>query len=220
MVGTLRFAHPTAPRPCPTASAPPHPAKTRRRRRRRADWLRAWWRCRSCPATAKCGAQRLVAGAFRGQQQDRVIRRDRVFGIVQHHQIVLRDQAVAGVARDHVDLAGGGRGIHEIRLHLPLGAEFQSIGLLQGGPFRPREEFVVRRHRHAGRMRREIGDAANAERLGALARHHQRIGVFEPEFAEQRDVLLRQRSPSTRRPIPARGLMSVRWNWLAHSVPE
>ena len=28
--------------------------------------------------------------------------------------------------------------------------------------------------------------------LGALARHHQRIGVLEPEFAEQRDVLLRQ----------------------------
>ena len=33
----------------------------------------------------------------------------------------------------------------------------------------------------------------DAERVGALFRHHQRIGVFESEFAEQRDLLLRQR---------------------------
>ena len=31
----------------------------------------------------------------------------------------------------------------------------------------------------------EIGDRADAERFGAPARHHQRIGVFKTEFAEQ-----------------------------------
>ncbi len=42
-------------------------------------------------------------------------------------------------------------------------------------------------------MRCEVGNRADAERLGTLARHHQRIGVFKTEFAEQRDLLPRQR---------------------------
>ena len=52
------------------------------------------------------GAQRLVVGALRREQHHRVIGRDRVPGIVQHHQIVFRDQPVAGIARDDVDFAG------------------------------------------------------------------------------------------------------------------
>jgi hypothetical protein len=55
--------------------------------------------------------------------------------------------------------------------------------------------------------------------LGALARHHQRIGVLEAEFAQQRDVLLGQHRLQFAS-SSSRGLMSVRWNWLAHSVPE
>ena len=41
-------------------------------------------------------------------------------------------------------------------------------------------------------MAREIRDGADAERVSALLRHHQRIGVLEAELAEQRDILLRQ----------------------------
>ena len=42
-------------------------------------------------------------------------------------------------------------------------------------------------------MRGEIGNGVNAERVGALSRHHQRIGVLKAEFAQQCDFLLRQR---------------------------
>ena len=52
------------------------------------------------------GAQRLVVGALRREQHHRVIGRDRAPGIAEHHEIVFRDQPVAGVARDDVDFAG------------------------------------------------------------------------------------------------------------------
>ena len=74
------------------------------------------------PSSGASAARKLcVVGALRRQQHDGVIGRDRVPGVVQHDQIVFRDQPVAGVARDDVDLAGGDGGIHEIRLHLRAG---------------------------------------------------------------------------------------------------
>src|SRR5947207_1879223 len=76
---------------------------------------------------AAAGNQRIqiatVGRAFRREQDNRVVRGNRVFRIVEQHQIVFGDQPVAGVARDHVDLAGGNGGIHEVRLHLPLRAK-------------------------------------------------------------------------------------------------
>ena len=48
---------------------------------------------------------------------------------VQKNKVVLGDQPVAGVTRDHVDLAGGDRRIHEIRLHRPLAAKGKPVGL-------------------------------------------------------------------------------------------
>jgi hypothetical protein len=59
-------------------------------------------------------AQRLILRTLRRQQHDRVVARDRVPRIVQRHQVVFRDQAVAGGAGDHVDFAGGHRGIHRL----------------------------------------------------------------------------------------------------------
>jgi len=53
-------------------------------------------------------------------------------------------------------------------------------------------------------MRGEIGDGADAKRLGALLRDHQRIGVLETELAEQGDVLLRKRCLQLRQQLRAR----------------
>ena len=112
--------------------------------------------------------------------------------IVERHQVVFSDQPVAGVGGDDVDLVRCDRRIHEVGLHLPLLAERQVVSLADGGPFGTREEFVVAGDRHPGRARGQIGDRADAELFGALPRHRQRIGVFEAEVAEQRDVSFRQ----------------------------
>lgn len=85
------------------------------------------------------GPQPFVAGALWGQQQDRIVGRDRVPGIVERNEIVFCDQPVAGVAGDDIDLAAGDGRIHEVRLHLALGAEREAIGLLQRRPFGSRE---------------------------------------------------------------------------------
>ena len=77
-----------ASRSSPTASAPPPTAMTRHLRLRRANQARAYPRCRSCRAAAP--ARRAAPDRRRASvpQYDRVIGRDRVPGIVQHHQIV------------------------------------------------------------------------------------------------------------------------------------
>ena len=158
----------------------------------RANWPRASWRYRSCRAVAPAPCAALVVGSLRREQHYRVIGGDRVPGIAKHHEIVFRDQPVAGIARDDVDFAGRCRRIHEVRLHLPLRAERQPLDFSQRSPFGPRKELVIAGDRQVRRARGEVGDRADAELFGALARHHQRIGVLEAEFAQQRDVLSRQ----------------------------
>jgi len=125
-----------ASRSSPTTSAPPRPATRRRRRRRRAKF-----------ASRMSDISILSSSGASGLAQHRIGKRasapaetiasyggNRVFGIVEHQQIVFRDQPVAGIARDHIDFAGGGRRIHEVRLHLPLRAEIQAIGVSQARP--------------------------------------------------------------------------------------
>ena len=110
--------------------------------------------------------------------------------VVQRDQIVFRDQPVAGVARDHIDFAGCHGHIHEIWLHLPLLTECKTVGLLDRRPFWPREEFIITGNRQRACARCEVGDRLHAERLCALARHHQRVGILEPEFASERNFIL------------------------------
>ena len=60
----------------------------------------------------------------------------------------------------------------------------------------------------------------DAERLGAVAAHRQRIGIFEAERAEDEHAVARaqlRRSSSAR--IARAGGMSVRWRMLVQSVP-
>ncbi|MGY3425596.1 hypothetical protein ACVWZW_006100 [Bradyrhizobium sp. F1.13.4] len=125
-------------------------------------------------------------------------------GIVERNEIVFCDQPVAGVARNDIDLAAGNGRVHEVRLHLALGAEREAIGLLQCRPFGSREELIVAGDRQGRSMRGQIGDGADAKCLGALLRDHQRIGVLESELAEQGDVLLRKRRLQLRQQLRAR----------------
>jgi hypothetical protein len=64
-------------------------------------------------------------------------------------------------AGDDVDFACRRSGNHEIRLDLSLRAEREAIGLSQSGPFRPRKECVVRRHRQR-RGGGKVGDRVDA----------------------------------------------------------
>ena len=64
-----------------------------------------------------------IVGTLWREQHDRVIGRNNVLWIVEDDESELRDAAVAGVARNRIDIAVGRSGIHELRLHRFLFAE-------------------------------------------------------------------------------------------------
>ena len=59
-----------------------------------------------------------------------------------------------------------------------------------GDPLPPSEEFVVAAHDQPARVRRQIGDAADAGFLGLPAPHREGVGVLEAEGAHGLDAML------------------------------
>ena len=83
-------------------------------------------------------------------------------------------------------------------------------------------------------MRGEVGDRTDAQGFRAPAGHHQRIGILKPEFAEQGDVLPRQRGFQFAKQFGARldlrlaeligperpGIIDITIDVVAHQRPE
>src|SRR5258708_1048673 len=80
--------------------------------------------------------ERVVQGWRGGEQEQGVIRRDRLLWIGERHEVVLGDLAVARESGDEVDLASDDGVVHERRLHLPLLPEGEAVGLAKSAPFR------------------------------------------------------------------------------------
>ena len=109
--------------------------------------------------------------------------------VAQHHELVPRDEAIGGVAVDHVHLSGRQRlvlhGRYQ-RMHL---AEVHAVrGAESGKPIRPADEIGRQPRREPGRGPGQITQGRQPVALRSFGSHGNGIGVLKAERSDPADA--------------------------------
>ena len=130
-----------------------------------------------------------------GQRRGLVGRKE-VLVVLQHHEIVARDEPVGRVAVDHVHLSGRERLVLHRRQERAHRAEAEPVGLRQPGqPVGPADEVGREAGAQRGRDPRQIAERGESRLSGGLPPHRDGVGVLE---AERREPARRRSARGTR----------------------
>jgi hypothetical protein len=145
-----------------------------------------------------------IVGDSRPQQDHRVVARQRRGGIVEHHEVVGRDPAVAREPRDDIDLPACDGLVEQGGIEARGAAERQPVRGAHRGPLAAAEKLVVGAQGQRTRVPGEIAEPPQAEPGRRLAPDGERVSVLEAERAQAADALVRDVALDLAQDLPAR----------------